>query len=81
MAEISTEASSLIKKLVEEFESRVSSEQDTSTILLKGHLLIEYYLDHLIILLFDKDANLYNLGFYQKIKKLQEKKMFSRGNI
>jgi uncharacterized protein YutE (UPF0331/DUF86 family) len=70
---IESEAVALIQKHLDEFSRRVAAETDTTTILLKGHLLIEYYMDHLILLLFDKAVHLSGLGFYQKTQKLKEK--------
>ncbi len=67
----------LIERHVAEFEKRVSNETDLTTILLKGHLLIEYYLDHVLLLLFDKEVNLNSLSFFQKVEKLKQKNCFT----
>ncbi len=67
----------LVERHVAEFEKRVSNETDLTTILLKGHLLIEYYLDHVLLLLFDKEVNLNSLSFFQKIEKLKTKNCFT----
>ena len=57
------EAQRLFKKHLVDFEKNVQG-NDLATILLKGHLLIEHYLDHIMVLLFDKEAKVHSKSFH-----------------
>lgn len=65
-----TESRRLIRKQLDEFSKHVSS-GDISSILLKGHLLLEYYLDHVMLLTFDKKAQLHKKSFFNKVSELK----------
>jgi hypothetical protein len=68
------EADRLIKIVLEDFNRHVAKESDLSTILLKGHLLVEYYMDLILVLEYDTDINVDHWSFFQKIRKLDEDK-------
>ena len=60
----------------DEFQQYIEKEKDLSVILLKSHLLIEYYLDHLILLLKENHGNLRRIGFYEKLQILEKQSPF-----
>jgi len=65
----------LINKVLSDFSKHVTN-GDLSEILLKGHLLIEHYLDHIMLLLFDKKAGLKKKSFYDKVSNLKDTDCF-----
>ncbi len=69
------EAIRLIRKQNEEFSKQVVR-GDLSEILLKGHLLIEYYIDHSMLLIFDKNAKVHKKSFWNKITELKNSNCF-----
>jgi hypothetical protein len=71
----------LIDKVIDDFSKQLSLEKDLSIILLKGHLLIEYYLNYLIILTHDQEKRVDNLSFYEKIEILENDKCIKTRNI
>lgn len=71
----SEERRKLIYKQIEDF-SKVIESGDSSSALLKGHLLVEHYLDHIMILIFDKKANVQKKSFYIKVSELKQTKCF-----
>ena len=68
-----------VRKHFKDFEQHIVQEKDLSIILLKGHLLIEYYLEHLVLLFFDKSKKVSKMGFYGKVCALREKNVFNVG--
>jgi hypothetical protein len=68
----------LAHRFLNDFEFRIKRETDISVILLKGHLLIEYYLDQIILLFFDKEKDLRKLSFFEKIRIVEERKIFDK---
>ncbi|MHB1118187.1 MAG: hypothetical protein ACYCZ7_01470, partial [Minisyncoccota bacterium] len=74
-APINEEARRLIKKQIDDFERHVAK-GDLSEILLKGHLLVEHYLDHAMLLFFDTAAKVHQKSFYEKIRELTGKNCF-----
>ncbi len=74
------EASRLIKVLFEDFSKHIEQEKEPFVILLKGHLLLEYYLNQ-IVLLYVKDArDVEKKGFFGKVSMLEstDKQLFKQ---
>lgn len=65
------EAHRLIKISLDDFNHHIAKETDLSIILIRGHLLVEYYLSLLILLEYDKTERIDRLGFFYKIKKME----------
>ena len=61
------EVTKLIRKVVGDFYKKIDKEKDLSVILLKGHLLIEHYLNYLIIVLHDTTERTDKKSFSEKI--------------
>lgn len=74
---VSNEFKHLIIKLTNDFKNHVSSQSDLSVVLLKGHLLIEYFLNQLIIIN-DLQTNVSTAGFKQKIDELKSKSIIDQ---
>lgn len=70
----------LIQKSFDDFATHVAK-GDLSEILLKGHLLAEHYLDHVMLIVFDKEAKVDKKSFYVKIKELQDKNCFREHKV
>lgn len=72
---IKEESKRLLDKQFDDFFKYITK-GDSSAILLKGHLLVEHYLDHAMLLILDKDAKVYKKSFYSKIFELKSKDCF-----
>lgn len=73
---IDKEADRLIDKINEDFRKHVAK-GNLSEILIKGHLLVEHYMDHVMLLIFDKKANVRKKSFYTKVKELGKTDCFA----
>lgn len=72
---ISEEGTKLVQGYVDDFSRRIAGGDATSTFL-KGFLLIENSLDHLMVLVFDTKADIKNKSFSGKVKELTENDAF-----
>lgn len=57
--------------------ARNAARSDLAALLLKGHLVIEHFLDHAMVLVFDRKANIKNKSFYQKVLQLKDANCFA----
>ncbi len=65
------DASRLLKVLIEDFSRHIDPEKDPFVILLKGHLLLEYYLNQIVLLSTKGIKDIDKKGFFEKIKILE----------
>jgi len=61
------EADRLIQVLIRDFSQHIEKETEPFVILLKGHLLLEYYLNQVILLSTTGVKNVERKGFYEKV--------------
>ncbi len=66
------ETDRLVSKLFDDFYTHLNKDSLTE-ILLKGHLFIEHYLDHIMLLVFDKNAKIDRKSFSAKVTELRDK--------
>ena len=69
--ELETQVQRMFRQQLDDYEDTVGNEEDTSVILLKGHLLVEYYLEQLMILSADSLGQYSRMGFSQKVEHLR----------
>ncbi|MBP6859089.1 MAG: hypothetical protein KBC69_00485 [Candidatus Magasanikbacteria bacterium] len=73
--ELSPHLEGMVDRMVAKFSKEVAKEKDLAIILLKGHLLIEYYLNH-VILYWDDKARVDGKSFFEKVNLIESKKIF-----
>lgn len=65
------EAKRLIDVLFEDFSKHIKEEKELFIIFLKGHLLLEYYLNQTILLYIKDIKNVERKGFFDKVSLLE----------
>lgn len=81
MNEINDSVNKLVSKVFDDFSKQVKNEKDLSIVLLKGHLLIEYYLNYVIVVLHDTKERIDNMSFHDKVKLLEQDNCFGKNVI
>lgn len=71
------EVIAMVDRLIADFSRHVEAETDLTNVLLKGHLLVENYMSSLVVLLYDTELNVSRLSFYDKVKRIEEKKIIN----
>ncbi len=70
---IDIELRNLVSKIIGSFQNVVAKEEDLSNVLLKGHLVIENFLEELLAVLnIEKTINIHRLSFHEKLKHIKE---------
>jgi hypothetical protein len=65
------ETSRLIQVLLGDFSKHIDKEEVIFVILLKGHLLLEYYLNQVLLLYSMEKIDVEKKGFFEKVAKLE----------
>jgi hypothetical protein len=66
-----SEEGRLIGVLLNDFSKHIEKETEPFVILLKGHLLLEYYLNQLLLLYSKEKIDVEKKGFFEKVTKLE----------
>jgi len=77
---IKEEGLRLIRVYLEDFSKHIAGD-NLAEILLKGHLLVETYLDHAMLFIFDREAKVRSKSFYTKVNDLKPKNCFNNHSV
>lgn len=77
---IDQQVKNLLRKYVKDFEKQVSKEADLTIIVLRGHLLMEYYLSHLVVYFHDREHRVDKLSFFDKLQIIEKDVTFIAGS-